>query len=255
MASAQENPQPQPPSTSRPDSGSFGGISATTALDKAASADPAFKLLWVILGIVVVLSIAAASVVNIAFLAFGGLVAVSILFILPLCIVIYRSSQPDASAPVTPAGRQLQVIAFFMAWSSAVLVVVTLVALLFSALIDWPAPIRSSIWPIPAAVAKEHTFVKADLDRINFANVTQLNGDELSKAKATIKDKGVHDYRVKALFVDDWLQSTGVLLESDDKAIRVFIVVGPLSRPFLWCTVAEKDSDYDAIHKLVTPAM
>jgi hypothetical protein len=184
-----------------------------------------------------------------AFLAFGALIVVALLCILPVCMVIYKSAQPNADTQVSPAGRQLQSIAFFIAWSSAVLVVITLVALLSSALIDWPAPIRSSIWPVQPVIAKE----RGDLDKIDFAKVTQLNGDELNVAKTSIKAKGVQDYRIRALFVEDWMPSTGVLLESDDNVVRIFIVVGPLSRPFLWCTVHEKDSDYETIHKLIGP--
>jgi hypothetical protein len=101
-------------------------------------------LLWVVLALAIVVDVVTVFL-DLRVALFGALIVFLLLMVLPASIVLYETAQHQVNRPATRGRKQLQTIAIVLAWSSAILVVSAVLALLLSVFVNWPAPLRHLI--------------------------------------------------------------------------------------------------------------
>jgi hypothetical protein len=235
MSSAQEDPKPEKPSlTPAP----F-GLSPKKMIERAERSHPVFKLLWGILAIVGVASVVVASG-NPHLMLFGGLIVFLLLMVLYVSVGLGNPSKG------TLAESQPRALSLFLAWSSALLMVLAMVALFASIFFDAPVHLRG-------------TFFRE-------ANATEISGLEteervfgaewLDEPHARLKDKTLTDAKVRGLFQRKSFPIASVKLlkrtaKDPIRTVGIQIWGNFDSIPLLLCDLDEGSADFVQVRDAV----
>lgn len=251
MASAEENSEcgTSPPTSSAATASTkkvtpaSAALSPLSILERAAKAHPAFKLLWGILAIAMVVSIVTIYL-DLVVALFGGLIV--FFFLMVLYVGLDETAQSDSKDPATAPKVQVQTLRLFLAWSSGVLMVVTLLALLSSAFLDFPAPLRNKIFSLPVKASELPNTPpdKGDVEPI------LLSPNRLAVIQTTLEGKIVTDAKIRELFVRRSIPVESVLLhihrvEKKIKSIEISPLVGAYALHL--CDVNEGDPDFQSV--------
>jgi hypothetical protein len=254
MSFAQEKPEPATPPTAdatpATESKPSGTLTPANILDRAERAHPAFKLLWGVLALAVVVAVSV-QLSSPAVALFGGLIVFLLLMVFYVCLGL--SEAASASGPVTSAQSQVQTLRLFLAWSSAVLTVAAVGALFSSAFLDWPASLRERIFGREAhANLPPASEVKFDVEKRFYY------GGRLDEIQKTLETKPITERKIRDLFVSRSIQVPVVYVEiyrAEKKIAMIRILPSVGDYPLLLCDVNKDDDDFEqVIHALDLPS-
>jgi hypothetical protein len=189
-----------------------------------------------------------ASFLDLRVALFGALIVFLLLMVLPVSIVLYEKAQPEAGRVGPERRNQLGTLALFLAWSSALLVLSTVLALLASVFGNWPVPLRYLVNP------KENPGTVDDISKKLDQLPMLYSMGKLATVRHSLQNKDLTDERVSGVFGGESIDFTAVILDIDRKGehseistIKVYVVFSQVSKPFFWCHIHRGDPDFERI--------